>query len=51
MGIGPAPAIKELLKLTGKTLNDLELVEVMTLVQILMHFKYYWKLILNFFNR
>jgi len=28
MGIGPAPAIKNLLKATGKTLNDIELVEV-----------------------
>lgn len=28
MGIGPAPAIKNLLKLTGKTLDDIELVEV-----------------------
>jgi len=28
MGIGPAPAIKNLLKLTGKTLDDMELVEV-----------------------
>ncbi|XP_015595565.1 3-ketoacyl-CoA thiolase, mitochondrial [Cephus cinctus] len=28
MGIGPAPAIKNLLKVTGKTLNDVELVEI-----------------------
>nr|XP_023015250.1 3-ketoacyl-CoA thiolase, mitochondrial-like [Leptinotarsa decemlineata] len=28
MGIGPAPAIKNLLKATGKTLNDIDLVEV-----------------------
>lgn len=28
MGIGPAPAIKNLLKVTGKTLNDIELVEI-----------------------
>jgi len=28
MGIGPAPAIKNLLKATGKTLNDIELIEV-----------------------
>lgn len=28
MGIGPAPAIKELLKVTGKTLDDIEIVEV-----------------------
>ncbi|CAG5083227.1 Similar to ACAA2: 3-ketoacyl-CoA thiolase [Cotesia congregata] len=28
MGIGPAPAIKHLLKLSKKTLNDLELVEI-----------------------
>lgn len=28
MGIGPAPAIKNLLKTTGKTLNDIEIVEV-----------------------
>jgi len=28
MGIGPAPAIKNLLKATSKTLNDIELVKV-----------------------
>lgn len=28
MGIGPSPAIKNLLKATGKTLDDIELVEV-----------------------
>ncbi|XP_012522043.1 3-ketoacyl-CoA thiolase, mitochondrial [Monomorium pharaonis] len=28
MGIGPAPAIKELLKVTGKTLDDMEIVEI-----------------------
>ncbi|XP_011641134.1 3-ketoacyl-CoA thiolase, mitochondrial-like [Pogonomyrmex barbatus] len=28
MGIGPAPAIKNLLKMTGKTLDDMELVEI-----------------------
>lgn len=28
MGIGPVPAIRNLLKLTGKTLNDIELVEI-----------------------
>ncbi|XP_011170958.1 3-ketoacyl-CoA thiolase, mitochondrial [Solenopsis invicta] len=28
MGIGPAPAIKELLKVTGKTLDDIEIVEI-----------------------
>lgn len=28
MGIGPSPAIKQLLKTTGKTLNDIELVDV-----------------------
>ena len=28
MGIGPAPAIKELLKITNKTMNDVELVEI-----------------------
>ncbi|XP_032675947.1 3-ketoacyl-CoA thiolase, mitochondrial [Odontomachus brunneus] len=28
MGIGPAPAIKNLLKITGKSLNDIELVEI-----------------------
>lgn len=28
MGIGPAPAIRNLLKTTGKTLNDIELVEI-----------------------
>ncbi|XP_072764785.1 3-ketoacyl-CoA thiolase, mitochondrial [Anoplolepis gracilipes] len=28
MGLGPAPAIKNLLKLTGKTLDDMELVEI-----------------------
>ncbi|XP_034189597.2 yippee interacting protein 2 [Osmia lignaria lignaria] len=28
MGIGPAPAIKQLLKTTNKTMNDIELVEI-----------------------
>ncbi|KAJ8962627.1 hypothetical protein NQ318_001020 [Aromia moschata] len=28
MGIGPAPAIKNLLKVTGKSLNDIDLVEI-----------------------
>lgn len=28
MGIGPSPAIKNLLKVTGKTLNDIDLIEV-----------------------
>ncbi|XP_033208365.1 3-ketoacyl-CoA thiolase, mitochondrial [Belonocnema kinseyi] len=28
MGIGPAPAIKNLLKITGKSLNDIELIEI-----------------------
>lgn len=28
MGIGPSPAIKKLLEKTGKTLNDIDLVEV-----------------------
>ncbi|XP_066157043.1 3-ketoacyl-CoA thiolase, mitochondrial [Euwallacea fornicatus] len=28
MGIGPAPAIKAILKVTGKTLNDIDLVEI-----------------------
>jgi len=28
MGIGPAPAIKNLLKVTGKTLDNIEIVEV-----------------------
>lgn len=28
MGIGPAPSISKLLSLTGKTLNDIDLVEV-----------------------
>ncbi|XP_025074670.1 LOW QUALITY PROTEIN: 3-ketoacyl-CoA thiolase, mitochondrial-like [Pogonomyrmex barbatus] len=28
MGIGPAPAVKNLLKMTGKTLDDIELVEI-----------------------
>lgn len=28
MGIGPAPAIKNLLKATGHTLNDIDLVEI-----------------------
>ena len=29
MGIGPAPAIEKLLNITGKNLNDIDLVEVM----------------------
>lgn len=28
MGIGPVPAIQKLLKITNKTLNDIELIEV-----------------------
>lgn len=28
MGIGPAPAIKNLLKVTGKSLNDIDLIEI-----------------------
>ncbi|XP_043481488.1 3-ketoacyl-CoA thiolase, mitochondrial [Leptopilina heterotoma] len=28
MGIGPSPAIKNLLKLTGKTLDDIEIIEI-----------------------
>lgn len=28
MGIGPVPAIQNVLKLTGKTLNDIDLVEI-----------------------
>lgn len=28
MGIGPSPAIKNLLKATGKTLNDIDLIDV-----------------------
>lgn len=28
MGIGPAPAIRNLLKVTGKTLNDIDLIEI-----------------------
>lgn len=35
MGIGPAPAIKELLKITNKTMNDVELVEVRILASML----------------
>lgn len=34
MGIGPAPAIKQLLKVTDKNLNDVELVEVKILIKI-----------------
>lgn len=30
MGIGPAPAIQNLLKAAGKTLNDIDLVEVIS---------------------
>jgi acetyl-CoA acyltransferase 2 len=29
MGIGPAPAIQKLLKIAGKNLSDIDLVEVM----------------------
>ncbi|XP_026820409.1 3-ketoacyl-CoA thiolase, mitochondrial-like [Rhopalosiphum maidis] len=28
MGIGPAPSISKLLSITGKTLNDIDLVEI-----------------------
>lgn len=31
MGIGPVPAIQNVLKLSGKTLNDIDLVEVLML--------------------
>lgn len=34
MGIGPAPAIKNLLQLTGKTLEEMELVEVRLLITV-----------------
>lgn len=34
MGIGPVPAIRNLLQITGKTLNDIELVEVKFLIYI-----------------
>lgn len=34
MGIGPAPAIKNLLQLTGKTLEEMELVEVRPLITV-----------------
>lgn len=28
MGVGPVPAIQTVLKLTGKTLNDIDLIEI-----------------------
>lgn len=34
MGIGPVPAIQNVLKLSGKTLDDIELVEVSYILQI-----------------
>lgn len=34
MGIGPAPAIRNLLKVAGKTLNDIDLIEVSDSIQI-----------------
>lgn len=36
MGFGPVPAIRNLLKITGKTLDDIELVEV--ILQIIRFF-------------
>jgi len=32
MGIGPAPSISKLLSVTGKTLNDIDLVEVISII-------------------
>lgn len=40
MGIGPAPAIKQLLKVTDKNLNDVELVEVKILIKISFKCRY-----------
>lgn len=39
MGIGPVPAIKQLLKITNKRLDDIELVEVEVLKNVIfIHF-------------
>lgn len=35
MGIGPVPAIEGLLKATCKTLDDMDMIEVSSLLQIL----------------
>lgn len=43
MGIGPAPAIKNLLKVTGKTLNDIEIIEV-----IFFNFKSNFQVVFQF---
>lgn len=40
MGIGPSPAIKNLLKVTGKSLNDIELVEVKLLLHLAIFYFY-----------
>lgn len=39
MGIGPSPAIKNLLTASGKTLNDIELVEVRKSLKIIIFLK------------
>lgn len=38
MGVGPVPAIQNLLKVCGKTLNDIELVEVICFNLILFFY-------------
>ena len=36
MGIGPVPAIRSMLQATGKTLEDLDLIEVSTLTLLVV---------------
>ena len=40
MGIGPAPAIRNILKATGKTLNDIDLIEVVINIIIIIVMTY-----------
>lgn len=48
MGIGPAPAIKNLLKVTGKSLKDIDLIEVFFVQKLFI--TYYVKIIVLFFS-
>lgn len=47
MGIGPVPAIENVLKLSGKTLNDIDLIEVSCIINycILLWVSYYFDLL------
>lgn len=48
MGIGPVPAIQNVLKVTGKTLNDIDLIEVSIIYFFVASILYIlWKLQIN----